>query len=87
MSMNLSKGTEITIIAEGLDEAEALFNSKHTLIEGSAKITKTKSLTSMLVTTLIQNRSYTYVKLEEYDKAFPDAECAVRFQPRQGNKL
>lgn len=33
----------------------------------------------------LQNRSYAYVKLEKYDKAISDAECAVRLQPDEAN--
>lgn len=31
------------------------------------------------------NRSYAYVKLEEYDEALSDAECAVRLQPDEAD--
>ncbi|MBQ3444284.1 MAG: HPr family phosphocarrier protein [Selenomonadaceae bacterium] len=119
MAMSLSRGTEITIVADGPDEAEAV-NALKALIdskfgeegyeEEQEPVLTVQDYLKMADKCFVSgdyreaienysaaieleedcavaynNRSYAYVKLEEYDKAISDAGCAVRLQPDEAN--
>lgn len=117
LAMGLSKGTEITIVADGPDEAKAVAQLKALIdskfgeegyeeepvltVQGYLKMGD-RSFNSGDYREAIENysaaieleedcdiaynnRSYAYVKLEEYDKALSDANCAVRLQPDEAN--
>jgi len=114
MSMGLVKGTEITVVADGPDEAKAVAQLKALVDCGFGEDSGEEEEPALNVEEYIRmgnecfdsgnyweaienysaaieleedcaiaynNRSYAYVKLEEYDEALSNAERAVRLQP------